>query len=73
MTELTEQALGGEFPDWDIFQGVDRLWHARVKGAVPPVMVHGESLMDLRDSIIVAVRKSEMLWSGQHRPEGSTL
>jgi hypothetical protein len=41
-----------EFPAWEAWQGIDRLWHARIRGATPPVMVHGEDLVDLRDQII---------------------
>ena len=44
--------IAGEFPDWEAWQGIDRLWHARIRGAFPPVMVHGEDLVDLRDQII---------------------
>ena len=44
--------LAGEFPGWEAWQGIDRLWHARIRGATPPVMVHGEDLVDLRDQII---------------------
>ena len=44
--------IAGEFPDWEAWQGIDRRWHARIRGATPPVMVHGEDLVDLRDQII---------------------
>jgi len=46
------QAIAAEFPAWEAWQGIDRLWHARIRGATPPVMVHGEDLVDLRDQII---------------------
>jgi hypothetical protein len=46
------QAIAAEFPAWEVWQGIDRLWHARIRGATPPVMVHGEDLVDLRDQII---------------------
>jgi hypothetical protein len=46
---VTAESLAAEFPGWEAFQGVDRWWHARVRGATPPVMVHGEDLMDLRE------------------------
>jgi hypothetical protein len=54
LMELTNGAPGiaAEFPGWEAWQGIDRLWHARIRGAVPPVMVHGEDLVDLRDQII---------------------
>jgi len=44
--------IAGEFPDWEAWQGIDRLWHARIRGAIPSVVVHGEDLVDLRDQII---------------------
>jgi hypothetical protein len=44
--------IAAEFPGWEAWQGIDRLWHARIRGATPPVMVHGEDLVDLRDQII---------------------
>ena len=43
--------IAGEFPGWEAWQGIDRMWHARVRGATPPVMVHGEDPVDLRDQI----------------------
>jgi hypothetical protein len=51
--------ISGEFPGWEAWQGVDRLWHARIRGATPPVMVHGEDLVELRDQIIVHLRRAE--------------
>jgi hypothetical protein len=56
--------LAGEFPGWEAWQGIDRLWHARIRGAVPPVMVHGEDLVDLRDQIIRYVHSEEDYASG---------
>jgi hypothetical protein len=46
------QVISAEFPAWEAWQGIDRMWHARIRGATPPVMVHGEDLVDLRDQII---------------------
>ena len=51
--------IAGEFPGWEAWQGIDRLWHARIRGATPPVMVHGEDLVDLRDQIILQQRRAE--------------
>jgi hypothetical protein len=51
--------LAGEFPGWEAWQGIDRLWHARIRGAIPPVMVHGDDLVDLRDEIIRYVHNVE--------------
>jgi hypothetical protein len=44
--------IAGEFPDWEAWQGIDRLWHARIRGAIPSIVVHGKDLVDLRDQII---------------------
>jgi hypothetical protein len=35
------------------------MWHARIRGATPPVMVHGEDLLDLRDQIIAFVNRAD--------------
>ena len=51
--------IAEEFPGWEAWQGIDRLWHARICGATPPVMVHGEDVVDLRDQIIVYLRRAE--------------
>jgi hypothetical protein len=51
--------IAGEFPGWEAWQGIDRMWHARVRGATPPVMVHGEDLVDLRDQVIRYLRTVE--------------
>ncbi len=39
------------WPRWEAWQGINLLWHARIKGATPPVMVHGEEVQDLMDEI----------------------
>ncbi len=49
--QVTPESIAEEFPGWETWQGIDRLWHARIRGATPPVMVHGEDLVDLRDQI----------------------
>lgn len=51
--------IAGEFPGWEAWQGIDRTWHARIRGAVPPVMVHGADLVVLRDQIIRYVKHAE--------------
>jgi hypothetical protein len=51
--------IAGEFPGWEAWQGIDRMWHARIRGATPPVMVHGEDLVDLRDQIIACVNRAD--------------
>lgn len=49
---LAPEAIEQEFPSWEVFQGVDRRWHARIRGAVPPVMVHDDDLAGLREEIV---------------------
>ena len=51
--------IAGEFPGWEAWQGIDRMWHARIRGATPPVMVHGENLVDLRDQIVRYLSRAE--------------
>ena len=57
---ISKEQVEEEFSGWEVWQGIDRLWHARIRGATPPVMVHGEDLIDLRDQLIVHKRKTEM-------------
>ena len=47
----TKAELEAEFEGWECWEGMDKLWHARVKGATPPIMVWGENTVDLRDQI----------------------
>jgi hypothetical protein len=51
MDKPTKQSIEAEFPGWEAWSGVDRQWHARIKGAIPPVMVHADHLTGLRDAI----------------------
>ncbi len=48
--ELAE--LGQRFPARDCWLGIGCLWHARLRGALPPVMVRGEDPQDLDDQIV---------------------
>ncbi|HTP17225.1 MAG TPA: hypothetical protein VMK13_15500 [Streptosporangiaceae bacterium] len=50
--KLDAAEIAREFPGWEAWQGINQLWHARIRGATPPVMVHGEDLIDLRDQIV---------------------
>ena len=44
--------IAAEFPGWEAWAGlVNGLWHARIVGAVPPVMVHAESADGIREQI----------------------
>jgi len=54
-----EAQIADEFPDWEAWQGIEGLWHARIRGATPPVMIHGEDVVDLRDQIIEYLRRAE--------------
>jgi hypothetical protein len=40
-------AIEKEFADWEAWVSLDGWWHARVKGATPPVMVHAQSAGEL--------------------------
>ena len=53
------RAIGEQFPGWEAWQGlVNGLWHARLLGSTPPVMVHGESPDDLREMIRLRTRET---------------
>ncbi len=65
--EITAKSIEAEFPGGEAWQGIDRLWHARIRGATPPVMVHGEDLVDLRDQVKRKLGQMEAYW--QSRPE----
>jgi hypothetical protein len=46
------RAVGEDFPGWEAWQGlVNGLWHARLRGSTPPVIVHAESPEELREQI----------------------
>jgi hypothetical protein len=45
------RAIAKEFPGWEAWQSLDSQWHARIIGAVPPVMVHSDSPDGLREQI----------------------
>jgi hypothetical protein len=68
--EITRESIEAEFPGWEPWQGIDRMWHARIRGATPPVMVHGEDLVDLRDQV---KRQISKMAERSYRPEGATL
>jgi hypothetical protein len=62
---ITAESIADEFPSWEAWQGIDSLWHARIRGATPPVMVHGEDLVDLRDQIKRKLSQAEAYWQRQ--------
>lgn len=46
------ERLNRDFPRWEAWVGlVNGCWHARLRGAVPPVMVHGDGAQDIREQI----------------------
>lgn len=53
MTEpATAEDIAAEFPGWNAWRGVNQLWYARLVMSSPPVVLHGQDLVDLRDQII---------------------
>lgn len=40
-----------EFPRWEVWRGVDRMYYAGLRGSDPRVVVRGEDAVDLRDQI----------------------
>jgi hypothetical protein len=50
--------IAGQFPGWEPWQGLDGRWHARIVGAVPPVMVHAGSPAELCELIRRRVRQA---------------
>jgi hypothetical protein len=44
-------AIAEQFPGWEAWQDLNGLWHARIIGATPPVMVHAGSPDELREQI----------------------
>jgi hypothetical protein len=47
-----------EFPRWEVWRGVDRLYYASLRDADPPVRVRGEDAVDLRDQIRAVILRS---------------
>jgi hypothetical protein len=56
---ITQQSIEAEFPKWETFPGVDRRWHARLRGADKPVMVHDDDLGGLREEVVRKVSEME--------------
>jgi hypothetical protein len=50
--------VAARWPRWELWHGIDGMFHARIKGATPPVMVRGESPQDLADELA--------RWEGLH-------
>lgn len=49
--DLQITAIEQEFPGWEAWQSLDGWWHARIRGATPPVMVHAQSPEELAEQI----------------------
>jgi hypothetical protein len=45
------RAICEEFPGWEAWQSFNGLWHARIIGSIPPVMVHADTAYEIRDQI----------------------
>jgi hypothetical protein len=43
---------GAAVPGRECWFGIDCLWHARLRGALPPVMVRGEDAQDLTYQVV---------------------
>jgi hypothetical protein len=59
MDFVTVKSIEAEFPGWEAWQGVDRRWHARIRGADKPVMVHDDDLVGRREEIVRKVSQIE--------------
>jgi hypothetical protein len=46
-----------EFPGWEAWQSLKGLWHARIIGSVPPVMVHADTACEIRDQIRAKIKE----------------
>jgi hypothetical protein len=49
--EQQAAAIAAEFPGWEAWQGLNGLWHARILGSTPLVMIHDESPDGIREQI----------------------
>jgi hypothetical protein len=47
-----------EFPDWEVWRGVDQMLYAKLAGPAPAVIVRGEDAEDLRDQIRGAILRA---------------
>jgi hypothetical protein len=56
--EPTKVSIEAEFPGWEVWRGIDGRWHARIRGATPPIMVSEDHLDGLHEEI---VRKESQL------------
>jgi hypothetical protein len=45
------RVIAQQFPGWETWQSFDGRPHARVVGAIPPIIVHGDSSGDLVDRL----------------------
>jgi hypothetical protein len=65
--EPTKDSIEHEFPGWEVWRRLDNRWHARIKGATPPVMAADDHLDGLREEI---VRKVSQLEAADHLRPG---
>jgi hypothetical protein len=53
------QSIMKDFPQYDVWVSlIGKQWHARLKGATPPVMVHDDSPAGIREQIKNMERQS---------------
>jgi hypothetical protein len=43
--------IESEYPTWQVWEGVNQMFYARLIKSSPPVVITGEDLLDLRDQI----------------------
>jgi hypothetical protein len=63
-------------PTWvgrEAWQGVDRRWHARIRGATPPVLVRAENLVELLRKIIRKILQVGEARISRHTGEGGLV
>jgi hypothetical protein len=59
VNEPSKEAIEAEFSDWEVWSGIDGRWHARIRGATPPVMVSDDHLDGLREEIVRNISQVE--------------
>jgi hypothetical protein len=57
-----------EFPHWEVWRDVDRLYYARLSGSEPQVVVRGEDAVDLRDQVRAVILRARTCEPGHEWP-----
>ena len=63
--EIRLGSLEIEFPRWEISRGTDQRWHAALKSAEKPAIVHDDDLLGLREEIIRYLARTGEHWRDQ--------